>query len=54
MPYASAAQARAAHATGGFGGAINLKEWDKKTNFASLPEKVSKKKKKSYLLPEKK
>lgn len=40
-PFASMAQARFAHANPEkFGGENKLKEWDKATNFKSLPKKV--------------
>lgn len=40
MPFLSRSQARFAHANPEkFGGASGLKEWDKATNFQSLPEK---------------
>lgn len=45
MPFKSRAQERAAFATGGFGGAINPKEWARKTNQKKLPERAGKKKK---------
>jgi hypothetical protein len=43
MPFKSASQQRFAHANPEkFGGEKGLKEWDKSTDFKSLPEKKKK------------
>ncbi len=40
MPFKSKLQMKAAFATGGFGGAIDPKEWAKKTKGKKLPMKT--------------
>jgi|APGre2960657444_1045066.scaffolds.fasta_scaffold136109_2 hypothetical protein len=48
MPFLSKAQMKKCFATDGFGGKVDCDEWAKETDFSSLPEKVIKKKIKSF------
>ena len=51
MPFKSKSQQRACYASGGFNGAVNCKEWAKKTNFGKIPEKVHKPKRTYHKSP---
>lgn len=48
MPFLSKAQMKKCFATDGFGGKVDCEEWASETDFSSLPEKVTKKKIKSF------
>lgn len=48
MPFLSKAQMKKCFATGGFGGKVDCEEWAKQTDFSSIPERVTKKKKKTF------
>ena len=48
MPFSSKAQMKACFATNGFGGKVDCGEWSRKTDYSKLPDKVSKKKFKSF------
>jgi len=48
MPFSSKAQMKACFATDGFGGKVDCGEWSRKTDYSKLPDKVSKKKFKSF------
>lgn len=45
MPFSSKAQMKKCFVTGGFGGRVDCEEWARKTDFSSLPERVTKRKK---------
>lgn len=44
MPFSSRKQSAKCFATKGFGGRVDCKEFASKTNYKTLPKKVSKKK----------